>query len=336
MINGINDEDKDCKTILKDATTYQKRIIYNFFVSFLEARKNNFSLDSMHNLQDAIYRLYRNLYKDIRILDIKATIKDFISNINQFSEKILTHSLPQSFTQAIMPIQNGVLEEMFVRTQNAIKNIKKPDSQTLSLHGVYDEEGRGEIFKNILKAYDELMKVLHDNKTIKYKKINNLISAIIKYLEDYKNKENNIIWFQRLGSSPFVCKEELNIAFINYYGYKMPPLVKAILDEDLHDLYNYTGTCISRLMNDISDGKIKTYDQYKEEQDDLAKQHLNKLFNINTPEDLLNFNHSTYCCGCCSYNNDSIYHEGINNDETEINNRYTNWKAQKPYWCCFL
>ena len=41
MINSINDKDENCKTILKDATTYQKRIIYNFFVSFLKARKNN-------------------------------------------------------------------------------------------------------------------------------------------------------------------------------------------------------------------------------------------------------------------------------------------------------
>ena len=64
------------KTILKDATTYQKRIIYNFFVSFLKARKNNFSLESMHELRDAIYRLYRNLYKDTRILNTKTKIKE--------------------------------------------------------------------------------------------------------------------------------------------------------------------------------------------------------------------------------------------------------------------
>ena len=165
-------EDEDFKTILKDATTYQKRIIYNFFVSLLKARKNNFSLDSMHELRDAIYRLYRDLYKDTRILNTKTKIKDFISNINQFSKYILTHSLPRSLTQEIVSIQGKRFEELFSATINAIQNIKKPDLQTLSLLGIYNKNERGKFFKNILNAYDELMQCPYDNN-----KMNNLISA---------------------------------------------------------------------------------------------------------------------------------------------------------------
>lgn len=115
----------------------------------------------------------------------------------------------------------------------------------------------------------------------------------------------------------------------------MPPLVETILDTARNSYDIYIDKYSIELIDDIKNGKIKTYDEYKEEQDVLARKHLDQLFNINTQEDLLNFNYSTYCCGCCGYNNDSLYDKGINNDETEINNRYTNWNAQKPYWCCF-
>ena len=163
---------KILKQFLKMQLHIKKELFITFFVSFLKARKNNFSLESMHDLQDAVYRLYRNLYKDTRILNTKTKIKDFISNINQFSKYILTHSLPRSLTQEIVSIQGKRFEELFSATINAIQNIKKPDLQTLSLVGICNKNERGKFFKNILNAYDELMQCPYDNN-----KMNNLISA---------------------------------------------------------------------------------------------------------------------------------------------------------------
>lgn len=242
----------------------------------------------------------------------------------------MTHSLPRSLTQEIVSIQDNRFEELFSATINAIQNIKKPDLQTLSLLGIYNKNERGNFFKNILNAYDELMQCPYDNN-----KMNNLISAIIQYVSDYNSNIDNVITFQTFTDDTFIGTGELNIAFINYYGYKMPPLVETILDTARNSYDIYIDKYSIELIDDIKNGKIKTYDEYKEEQDVLARKHLDQLFNIKTPEDLLNFNYSTYCCGCCGYNNDSLYDKGINNDETEINNRYTNWNAQKPYWCCF-
>ena len=82
----------------------------------------------------------------------------------------------------------------------------------------------------------------------------------------------------------------------------------------------------------LKKGNIKSYEEFRKEQDEQAMATLESIFGIIT-EDELHYN--TSCCGLMKYNNDTLYNQGINSKAEGIDNRYAEVRLHSPL-CCGL